>query len=137
MSITLESMEITLDYKFAYKPLLVGGGAMEYYGLRPRGADIDFILHEKDYNALAAKYPENKKDIYGDLGVVKDGYEVWRTIMMQGYEHMKQEAVEYNGYLVSSLERLLFLKALGISEPKYEADVRLIVKKIIQNIYKE
>ena len=51
MSITLESMEITLDYKFAYKPLLVGGGAMEYYGLRPRGADIDFILHEKDYNA--------------------------------------------------------------------------------------
>ena len=57
--------------------------------------------------------------------------------MMQGYEHMKQEVVEYNGYLVSSLERLLFLKALGISEPKYEADVRLIVKKIIQNIYKE
>ena len=29
-----------------------------------------------------------------------------------------------------SLEKLLFLKALGISEPKYEHDLRLIVQKI-------
>ena len=29
-----------LDYKFKYKPLIIGGKAMEYYGLRKAGVDI-------------------------------------------------------------------------------------------------
>ena len=36
MNIKLEK----LDYKFKYKPLLIGGKAMEYYGLRKAGVDI-------------------------------------------------------------------------------------------------
>ena len=40
MKISLE----LLDYKFRYKPLLIGGGAMEYYGLRKAGADIDLVV---------------------------------------------------------------------------------------------
>jgi len=42
-----------LNYKFKKKPLLVGGKAMEYYGLRKAGEDIDFIVTKKDYNKLA------------------------------------------------------------------------------------
>ena len=132
-SISLNQLETTLDYKFTSKPLLVGGGAMEYYGLRPKGEDTDFIITEKDYNALASLYPDSLKDIFGDLGIVKDGYELWRSILLYGYDHMSNDSVEYNGLLVVSLEKLLLLKALGISEAKYEADLRLIVKKIIGN----
>lgn len=57
----LKQIEETLDYKFKSKPLLVGGGAMEYYDLRPIGIDIDYILTEGDYAGLATKTPDNLK----------------------------------------------------------------------------
>ena len=49
---------------FAAKPILIGGMAMEYYGMRKAGADIDLVISEPDYQKLA------RKDLYGDLGVV-------------------------------------------------------------------
>lgn len=67
--------------------------------------------------------------------MLKDGYELWRTIMLFGYDHLSFGAVDFNGFLVISLEKLLLLKALGISEAKYEADLRLIIRKIIDNQY--
>jgi hypothetical protein len=45
------------------------------------------------------------------------------------------DAVEYNGLIVVSLEKLLFLKALAMSDDKYLKDLRLIVKKIIKQQY--
>ena len=56
-----------LKYTFRSKPLLVGGLAMEYYGLRKAGDDIDFIVSGEDYEGLAKLYSENKKDLFGDL----------------------------------------------------------------------
>ena len=47
-------MELGLDvlqYTFIHKPLLFGGKAMEYYGLRKAGADIDLVIHEEDHRA--------------------------------------------------------------------------------------
>ena len=44
MDILLEK----LDYQFQNKPLLIGGKAMEYYGLRRAGADIDLVISESD-----------------------------------------------------------------------------------------
>lgn len=58
-----------LDYVFRSGPLLIGGKAMEYYGLRQAGADIDFVVVREDYEALAARYPDRLKDLWGDLGV--------------------------------------------------------------------
>ena len=136
-SLLLDHLQTVLDYRFNSKPLLVGGGAMEYYGLRSKGEDTDFIIHKEDYQALASKYPYSLRDIFSDLGVVKDGFELWRTIMLFDYDHLSVDAVKFNGLLVVSLEKLLLLKALGISESKYEADLRLIVKKIIDNQYRD
>jgi hypothetical protein len=48
-----------LGHAFSAKPLLIGGKAMEFHGLRP--AD--------DCTALAARYPEHLKNLAGDLGV--------------------------------------------------------------------
>ena len=133
--VTLETIQKTLNYTFTTKPLLIGGAAMEYYGLRKRGADTDLVITEHDYIELEKLHPEHKKDIFGDLGIVKDGFEVWRTIMMFNYDHLVLDAVAYNGLFVVSLEKLLLLKALGMSDEKYLADLRLIVKKIIKQQY--
>lgn len=35
------------NLNFSTKPLLVGGMAMEYYGLRKSGADIDLIMETR------------------------------------------------------------------------------------------
>lgn len=120
----------SLNFPFQTKPLLIGGLAMEYYGLRKSGADIDFVLTPADYKSLAKKYPDHLKDLYGDLGVCVGPFELWHTIMLFGYGFLAERALEEEAYRVISLERLLFLKALGISVPKYEQDVRLIVQKI-------
>ena len=37
-----------LHYQFIDKPLIVGGLAMEYYGLRKHGDDVDFIITDRD-----------------------------------------------------------------------------------------
>ncbi len=131
----MDALQSVFSYKFKEKPLLIGGAAMEYYDLRKKGEDIDFVVSEKDYEELAKSHPDNVKEIFGDFGVVKDGYEVWKTIMLFGYESLKEGAEEHNGLLVASLENLLLLKALGMSEEKYLNDLRLIVKRVIENQY--
>jgi hypothetical protein len=37
--------------------------------------------------------PGYKKDIVGDLGIVKAGYEVWKTIMLFDYDQIALDAV--------------------------------------------
>jgi hypothetical protein len=119
-----------LNYTFHTRPLLVGGLAMEYYGLRTAGDDIDFIVSAEDYEGLAKLYPEHKKDLFGDLGVAIYEFELWKCILLFKYDFLSQGAIEEEEIKIISLEKLLFLKALAISEPKYEQDVHLIVKKI-------
>jgi len=133
--VSLKQLEEALDYRFKSKPLLIGGAAMEHYGLRKRGADVDLVVTEEDYYVLESMYPNFRRDIHGDLGICKGVYEVWRTIMMFGYDHLSEEAEKRNGLLVVSLEKLLLLKALGMSEEKYFEDLRLIVKKVIDIQY--
>ena len=133
--VSLRQLEEALSYRFKSKPLLIGGAAMEHYGLRKRGADIDLVVTEEDYQALASMHLAFKRDIYGDLGVCMADYEVWRTIMMFGYDHLSEEAEERGDLLVVSLEKLLLLKALGMKEEKYFNDLGLIVKKIIDTQY--
>lgn len=119
-----------LNYRFKKKPLLVGGKAMEFYGLRKAGEDIDFIVTKDDYDQLAKQYPNNLKNIFGDKGVCVINFEIWKSIRWHVYEELIHNAIEENDYLVISLEKLLLLKALAMSIPKYHDDLELIVAKI-------
>lgn len=103
---------------------------MEYYGLRKAGADIDFVISAADYEGLAKLYPENKKDLFGDLGIAVHEFELWKCIVLFEYDFLSKGALEDGDIKIISLEKLLFMKALAISEAKYEQDVRLIVEKI-------
>jgi hypothetical protein len=131
----VRELERVMGLEFKHRPLLIGGGAMEHYGLREKGDDTEFVVSEEDYREAAAKNPEHRKDIFGDLGVVKEGFEVWQTILLFDYDFLSQGSVEEEGHRVISLKKLLFLKALGIKEPKYERDLRLIVEKNIRDQY--
>ena len=131
MNIELEK----LDYKFKYKPLLIGGKAMEYYGLRKAGVDIDLVVHPVDHETLVNKYPSNIKDLYGDIGVCEFGFEIWNQICTFDYQYLKANAIEEETFLVISLEMLLFLKALAMEIPKYHKDLELVVKKVLDKAY--
>jgi hypothetical protein len=119
-----------LNYSFSKKPLLIGGKAMEYYGLRKAGADIDFIATEEDVIKLIKQYPDKVKDLWGDLGVCPFEFEIWDTICFFSYGDLKKDAIEQKDYLIISLEKLLFMKTLGIKKEKYFKDTQLIVGEI-------
>lgn len=125
-----------LNYTFQTKPLLIGGKAMEYYDLRPAGADIDFVITDEDYTALAQQYPDHRKDLWGDLGVCAAEFEIWRTICLFDYAYLAAGALDEGDYLVIALDKLLFLKTLAMKhDEKYQRDVALLVKKILDDQY--
>lgn len=124
----------TLNYAFTTKPIVFGGTAMEHYGLRKRGHDIDLFVSFADYDALAAKYPDGSKDMWGDLGLVVGEFELWRSIWKVDYTFFAQDAMEYDQYRVLSIEKLLLTKVLALKSPekqKQEADINLIVQYIL------
>jgi hypothetical protein len=125
-----------LGFSFAQKPLLIGGKAMEYYQLRPAGADIDFVIAGEDYRRLAAQYPDHLRDLWGDLGVCVFEFEIWRSICLFDYAALSLGAIDQGDYLIIALEKLLFLKALGMHEPKYLHDLELVVKKVLERQYR-
>lgn len=103
----------SLGIEFTSKPIIHGGTAMEYYGLRRRGADFDFIISNDDYQALARKYPANKKDMWGDLGILVGQNELFRSIYRFDYGFFSEGAIEFENFKVISFEKLFFLKSLS------------------------
>ena len=75
-----------LNFSFSSPPLLIGGKAMEFYGLRKAGADIDFVITAQDYARLAAQYPDKLRDLWGDLGVCVFEFEIWKSICLFDYD---------------------------------------------------
>lgn len=113
-----------IDFSFSSKPLVVGGLAMEYYGLRKCGNDIDLIISNEDYQFLARKYPDCKVDTWGDLGIRFDRYELLRSISRLDYQFYSEGAIEYEKYKVLSFERLFFMAAAAVrSEPDVQKRV--------------
>ncbi len=74
-------------------------------------------------------------EVYGDLGVKVQAFELWNNILLFTYEDLSIDAYALERIKVISLEKLLFLKTLAIRELKYERDVHLIVEKIHRNQY--
>jgi hypothetical protein len=126
-----------LNYSFNTKPLLIGGMAMEYYGLRPSGADIDYVITRQDYACLSAQYPGHLKNLGGDLGVCVFEFEIWQSICLFDYEFLSTGSIELDDHRIISLEKLLFLKALAMRVPKYHQDLELIVQRFLHDQYEK
>lgn len=124
----------SLGFTFSKKPLLIGGRAMEYYGMRKSGKDIDFVVPWEDLQKLLLLFPKNAKNLYGDLGVSVQGFEIWKTIRFMSYEELLEGAIEEENVCIISLEKLLLQKALAMDIEKYRKDLELIVTKYTQNL---
>lgn len=108
---------------FTERPIVIGGMAMEYYGMRKSGADIDLVISNEDYLAITEKYPDKRKDIYGDLGVVISEFEIWRSIALLDYDFFLKDAVDEGNILVVSLDRLLLMRVCAMEVEKYRKDL--------------
>ena len=131
-----ENLKIS-KLSFLSKPILIGGRAMEYYGIRESGADIDLVITDEDYQNLAKKYPENRKDLYGDLGVGIDKFEIWRSIAHLDYGFFLKDAVEEENVFVISIERLLWTRVCAMEVDKYLKDLKLIREYYYKNYTNE
>ena len=127
-----------LEYEFLDKPVIVGGLAMEYYGLRKHGADIDFIVTGRDYQRLKAKFPDNRKDVWGDFGFMIHGFELFRSIFKFDHAHYSQGAIELTNYKIVNIDMLFRMKvfALGVAE-KHDCDVKLLKEYYMQFQHRE
>ena len=121
------------NLRFSKKPIFIGGMAMEYYGLRKSGADIDLIICDEDYQSLAREYLDNRKDIWGDLGVVIEPFEIWRCIMLLDYDFYAKDAIDEGIAYVVSMEKLMFMRVLAMETPKYMDDLKLIKEFYLRN----
>ena len=119
-----------LEYSFLNKPLLIGGRAKEYYNIRKSGKDIDLVVSSSDFQNLSELFPENKKEIYGDLGVCPMDFEIWKTIRGYDYEFLSKQSIELEDMKIINLEVLLFLTAQAASIDKYKKDSELILEKL-------
>jgi hypothetical protein len=125
-----------LQFIFQDKPLLIGGKAMEYYGIRKAGDDIDFVISARDHERLVKQYPDHIKDLYGDVGVIEYEFEIWNTICTFDYDNLRESSVEQENYFVISIEKLLMLKAIAMkADEKYRRDVGLIADWILAKAY--
>lgn len=52
------------------------------------------VIHPEDHRMLIEKYPNNIKDLYGDIGVCEYGFEICNQICTFDYEYLKAGAIE-------------------------------------------
>jgi hypothetical protein len=116
-----------LGYRFEDKPILVGGGAMQHYGLRERGDDLDFIVSARDYAALEAGHRDCRKDIWGDFGLRIGEYELFRSMYKFDHPYFDAGSSDLGDYKVVSIDMLFRMQvfAMGSGE-KRRRDVELL-----------
>jgi len=132
---------------FKLKPILFGGLAMEYYGLRKAGKDTDFIISDEDYQLYAEKYPNNRFDIWGDMGIfiwgnkgdngvfIEPYIELYRSNVLLDYNFYLDGALEEECLYIVSLEKLLITRVFAIETQKYKEDL-ILIENYIKNKYK-
>lgn len=77
--------------------------------------------------------PNNRKDIFGDLGIVIGIFEIWRSIALLDYKFLKENAVEFDKVLMISLDKLLLMRVCAMKVDKYKKDLEMIKNYYYQN----
>ena len=138
-----------LDYNFIHKPILIGGVALEYYGIRKSIHDIDFIISQDDKKILIdLGYELNlfggktEYDVDATFTNIKN-LDIDLAVSMNQYKYdffiRNSKQIDNENVLICSLEDLLLLKVLASEyshEIKHRVDVTLIIKAIERQNYK-
>jgi hypothetical protein len=122
-----------IDIPFDDKPIIVGGMAMEYYGIRNHGDDIDFIVSNNDYMKLEKCYRNCRKDMWGDFGIRVNEYEMFRSMWKFDYNFFNVGSKEFGQYKIVSLDILFRMKVFAMdADEKHKKDVELLKKYFMQ-----
>lgn len=136
-----------VNYKFKKPPLVLGGLALEYYGIRKTKHDYDYMISPMDWKILKKKYPDqvnlfggkNEKEIDATLSNLNNTkVDLISTLFQYNYNFLSKNAINEDGYKVISLENLLFTKTLGAvfnNHTKSKKDQEKIVKHIVKKKY--
>ena len=138
-----------LDYNFIHKPILIGGVALEYFGIRKSVHDIDFIISQDDKKILIdLGYELNlfggktEYDVDATFTNIKN-LDIDLAVSMNQYKYdffiRNSKQIDNENVLICSLEDLLLLKVLASEyshEIKHQVDVTLIIKAIERHNYK-
>ena len=142
----LKGLHLT-KYNFKSKPLVIGGLALEYYGIRKTGHDYDFVVSPTDWKILKKKYPDqvnlfggkDEKDKDATLTNINNTHvDLISTLFQYNYNYLKKGAIDEGKYLVISIDKLLMLKTLGAvfnNHSKSKKDQEKIVKYIVRKNY--
>ena len=133
-------------YKFKKPPLVVGGLAMEYYGIRKSGHDFDYMVSPSDWKELKKIYSDKinlfggktEKEIDATINLKKQNVDLIKTLFQFNYNILVKSSIRFDNYSIISLEKLLMLKTLGAvwnNNSKSIKDQKKIVKFIVDNNY--
>ena len=135
-------------YKFKHRPLVVGGLAMEYYGIRKTGHDYDFIVSSSDWKRLKEMHP-NKINLFGGkteqeidatINLKNVNVDLIKTLWQYDYNDLSKLAIKFKDYKIISLDKLLTLKTLaahGKKRGKSSKNQQKIIEHIIKTNYKD
>ena len=127
-----------LEISFFDKPIIVGGMAMEYYGMRKHGEDIDFIVSNRDYLQLEARYRNFRKDMWGDFGIKVNEYELFRSMWKFDYKYFNNGVIEFDEYNIISIDMLFRMKIFAMDAgEKHKNDIELLKNYFMQFQNKE
>ena len=125
-------------FKFKYPPILVGGKAMEFYGLRKTGHDIDYIVSKYDYERLSKIEAPNPWMPEQTPGITYRGgkmdVDYFLNLYQYDYNYLKKNAIKNKKILVISKEDLILVKAMTAFDKKNKRIGKMTVKKNLKDI---
>lgn len=136
------------NYEFKQKPLVVGGLALQFYGIRQTGHDFDYVVSSEDWEALKTLYPNNinlfggktEKDVDATINLEKNNehIDLISTLYQFNHDYLQQSSIEYIDFRIISLPMLLMVKTLAAvnnNDEKSKRDQQLIVDFIVRKQY--
>lgn len=137
------------NYCFLDKPILLGGGAMQHYGIRNCGHDLDMMISQRDKERLLKEgYTLNlfggktEKDVDATFSNILELHlDLVITLNQYDYNFFLEKATEYlpeKNLMIISLEDLLLTKIFAQTYsgfPKHKKDVELLIQGIERKQY--
>ena len=135
-------------YKFKKPPLVLGGLALEYYGIRKSGHDYDYMVSQNDWKELKKLHPKKinlfggktEDDIDATINLNDVHVDLIKTLFMYNYSYLSKGSINFGDYKIISLEKLLMLKTLGAVMNRHKKsinDQNKIIKYIVKTNYKK
>ncbi len=156
--------ELGEKIKFEFKDplILIGGGAMEFYNMRPTGHDYDFMISRRDavemrktpyvmhlnhFGGTVFDSDGFSTDVDSTFSEVEGKFDFAVTMFQYPHEYFLQTSLNFGRNIrVVSRENLLLMKALAATNhvwmselsrniKKQRKDMDLIIKSIVESQY--